>query len=210
MKIIETKGINYIEHLAEKSDWYCGNDFKNGDLYEAEESFLETGKCMANRVIFIHQPEGSLVEPIVLTGNQYLGRPTEIDGRIYMLLVDFDRGEAKVIDCGEDFTELQDVCVVALDTLEDCYNLQLHGKKLMLTRQGNDIFQVIWPEKISFPIGGSEAFLYRKGDQFFFSRWLEDPDYLEEVVVRDRVGNIEEIISGNIFITPSGEEWVLN
>lgn len=209
MKVIETKGICYIEHLAEKSDWYCGNDFANGDLYEAEESFLETGKCKANRVIFIHHPEGRVVEPIKLTGNQYLGRPTEMDGHIYMLLVDFDKSEICIMDCGSDFLQIKVIKVLPLNEVSDCYNLQLHGSPLMLTRQSQCDFQIIWPKKTSFSIGDSEAFLYRTGERLLFSKWIEDPDYREEIVARDWEGNILEVTKGSIFIAPDGEEWIL-
>ena len=87
MKIIETNGIQFIELLAEKSNWYCGTDYACGDLYEAEEVFLEKGAVRHNRLIFIRNFDGKLVEPILLEDNQYFGRPTEIDGRIYIFLI---------------------------------------------------------------------------------------------------------------------------
>lgn len=210
MTIIETNGINYIELLAENSKWYCGTDYSNGDLYEAEEAYRNGVKIKPNRVIFIHHPDGKLAEPIKAGENQYLGRPTQIDGVIYMLLVDFGKQIIRIINCGEAFEHFENVLEMPLSEVEDCYNLLLKGYPLMLTRQGGEnSFEVVWPEKIIFSIGPSETFIYRKDDKFYFSRWMEDPDYREEVVVRDCSGNVLEVISGNIFITPTGEEWVL-
>ena len=40
MKIIETKGIIYLERFNASTDWYWGTDYTCGDLYEAEEVFL--------------------------------------------------------------------------------------------------------------------------------------------------------------------------
>ncbi len=210
MKIIETNGIAYIELLAENSGWYCGTDYSSGDLYEAEEMYLNGTKIKPNRVIFIHRPDGKLVEPVKAKENQYLGRPTQIDGIIYILLVDFEKKIIRIIDCGEALEHLATVVELPLSEITDCYNLLMKGYPLMLTRQGgeND-FEVIWPKKVSFSIGPSESFLYTKDDKFFFSRWLEDPDYREEVVIRDCEGNILEINQGSIFITPTGEEWIL-
>lgn len=210
MKVIETNGITYIELLAENSEWYCGTNFANGDLYEAEEVYRDGQVIKPNRVIFIHYPDGKLVEPIKLTDNQYLGRPTQIDGIIYMLLVEFDKGLIKIIDCGNAFEHLNTMAEFPLSDVKDCYNLLLKGSPLMLTRQGGDNdFEVIWPEIISFAIGNTEAFLYKKDDMLIFSRWFEDPDYREEIVTRDYAGNIIDVTPGNIFVTPTGEEWIL-
>ncbi|MCQ2538047.1 MAG: hypothetical protein MJ124_06590 [Lachnospiraceae bacterium] len=210
MKVIETKGILYIELLAENSQWYCGTDYANGDLYEAEEVYREGGKIKPNRVVFIHHPDGEVVEPIMLKENQYLGRPIQIEGIIYMLLVDFEQQFIRIIDCGTSFERQSTVTELPLSEVKDCYNLLLKGTPLMLTRNGGDnCFEIIWPRKLSIKIGDTEAFLYKRGDRLIFSRWLEDPDYREEVVARDSAGNVLEVISGSIFITPAGEEWIL-
>lgn len=210
MKIIKTQGINYIELLAENSVWYCGTDYSCGDLYEAEEVFLENGLVHPNRVIFINNLDGRLVEPIILEDNQYFGRPTQIDGIIYMLIVDFAKKLIRIVDCGEAFEQLVTKVEIPMSDVKDCYNLLLRGNPLMLTRQGgeND-FEVIWPEKISLNIGANEAFVYRCEEDMVFSRWIEDPDYREEIVVRNKVGEIKKIIPGNLFIAPNGEKWIL-
>lgn len=210
MKIIETNGITYIEHLAENSQWYCGTDYASGDLYEAEEIYKNGGKFKPNRVVFIHHPDGQLFEPIEAKGNRYFGRPAQVNGVIYMLYADFSEQIIRIIDCGEEFEHLETALELPLSEIEDCYNLLLKGSPLMLTRQGGEgMFEIIWPERVSFSIGDSESFLFAKADKLYFSRWIEDPDYREEVVVRDRSGNILEVTPGNIFITPTGEEWVL-
>ncbi len=210
MKVIETNGINYIEHLAENSPWYCGTDYSAGDLYEAEEIYKDGGEFKPNRVVFIHHPDGRLLEPVKTKKNQYLGRPIQVDGIIYMLLVDFEEQLISIIDCGKEFEHLENLVELPLSEAEDCYNLLLRGEPLMLTRQGReDNFEILWPEKLSFPVGENESFIYREGDKFIFSRWSEEPEYMEEVVVRDCCGNVLETISGNIFVTPSGEKWVL-
>ncbi len=80
----------------------------------------------------------------------------------------------------------------------------------MLTRQGGeDTFEVIWPEKVSYEIGGTESFIHRKDDEWVFLRWYEEPDYKEEVIIRNNRGEITKTISGGIFSSPSGETWIL-
>ena len=81
----------------------------------------------------------------------------------------------------------------------------------MLVRQANDEkFQIIWPETVEFDIGETETFVERKGDQLYFCRWYEDPDYREEVVVRKYpAGEIAEVIPGSWTAMPNGQVWIL-
>ena len=98
-----------------------------------------------------------------------------------------------------------------LDVVKDCYNLRLDGNPLMLTRQGGEyLFQVVWPEKVEFSIGTGENFLFRKENKLFFSEWHEDPEYREEVNVREYpIGNILEKIQGTEMTMPDGRAWIL-
>ena len=64
MKIIETHGITYIEPLSGSCEWYWGNDYTHGDLYEAEELYRGHHPVNCNRLVFIHYPDGRVVEPI--------------------------------------------------------------------------------------------------------------------------------------------------
>ncbi len=210
MKVIETKGIAYIELLAENSDWYCGTDYSCGDLYEAEEVYNSGGTFRSNRLIFVHQPDGKLFEPIILNENQYFGRPTQIDGVIYILLVDFNKQIIQVFDCGDNFQNISVHVELSLLEVKDCYNLLLKGEPLMITRQGaENEFEVIWPEKVSFEMGETESFIYRKDNEWVFSKWIEDPEYREETVIRNINGEITKTIQGGIFISPTGETWIL-
>lgn len=210
MKIIETNGITYLELLEENREWYFGTDYSCGDLYEAEEAYKEKGMVKANRLIFVHRPDGKLVEPLKLSENQYFGRPTQIDGNIYILLVDFGKQIIQVFDCGGEFQKIALYVELPLSEVKDCYNLLLKGSPLMITRQGaeND-FEVIWPEKVSYEIGDTEAFLFRKDEKWVFSKWEEEPDYREEVVFRNKSGVITETIQGGSFLLPTGENWIL-
>lgn len=211
MKIIKTNGIAYIELLAKNSEWYYGTDYSCGDLYDAEEIYKEKGRFKANRLIFIHHPDGKLVEPVRLSENQYFGRPTQIDGIIYILIVDFNKQIIQVLDCGNDFQMLSVHVELPLSEIKDCYNLLLEGEPLMITRQGaENKFEVIWPEKVSFEISETESFVFRKDNEWVFSKWVEDPDYREEIVVRNSNAEIVKTIQGGIFVSPSGEMWILN
>ena len=79
----------------------------------------------------------------------------------------------------------------------------------MLGRDANEyVFQIIWPEKISFYIGSTESLMFRDGDDLYFSEWHEDPDYHEYVIIRDfHTGEIKDKFSGTICRMPNGVFW---
>ena len=82
---------------------------------------------------------------------------------------------------------------------------------LTLSRQPNDgTFDLVWPERKTIEISERESFFCREGNRLFFSRWYEDPDYREELVIRDTgTGEILETRPGDIQIMPNGEVWYM-
>lgn len=106
---------------------------------------------------------------------------------------------------------ISEIFCLPLAAVKDCYNLHLTAAPLCLTRQGHENdFQLIWPERGSFPIAPSESLDSRDGSVLLFSQWFEDPAYREETVVR-RIpdGKILERLPGSLFTDPEGRRWVL-
>lgn len=217
IKKIDTLDVNFLEPLSEGSDWYCGTDYSCGDLYEAEEMYYGGVNIKPNKLIFVHRPDGTVYEPIKLTQAQYFSRPIEIDEVIYIMLVDFLNRKIFVLDMGKELgnwnhptTEVSVIADIPLREVDDCYGLLMHKSPLMITRQCDNTFEVVWPEKAKFAVDPAEAFVYRDGDELFFSKWYEDPDYREEVVVRHFPdGEIIRTIPGTILITPDKQTWVI-
>ena len=211
MKIIETNGITYLEKFDLCSEWYWGTNYTSGDLYEAEEMFLSGKEFSPNRLIFVHYPDGNIFEPIKSEEGQYFGMPAYIEGSIYILRVSFVEKAIRIYKCSDDMCDTVLRVELLLDAVKDCYNLRIDGNPLMLTRQGGDyLFQVIWPEKVEFAIGTGESFLFRKENKMFFSEWHENPEYREEVNVREYpTGKILEKIQGTEMTMPDGQAWIL-
>lgn len=211
MKEVDTQGITYIEPLVGRSEWYWGTDYIHGDLYEAEEVFRDGHPISRNKLLFVHDPDGTVAQPVVAQDGQYLGNPVYYDGRIAILMVDFPAGQIIVMqfDCAlEHMTERTEL---PLSAVEDCYNLMLKTAPLMVTRQGSeDTFQIVWPEQVSFAIGERESFWVRCGDKLYFSAWEEDPEYREEIIVRKlETGEIIDRFPGSNMTMPDGRLWVL-
>ena len=211
MKIIETNGITYLEKFACCSEWYWGTNYTNGDLYEAEEIYLSGKQIEPNRLIFVHYPDGKVFEPIKSELNQYFGIPAYVNGSVYILSVAFEDKKIRVYQCSADMYETVLIVELPLSKVKDCYNLKLDGSPLMLTRQGADnLFQIIWPEQVEFNIGVRESFCFKRNDKLYFSEWHEDPNYREEINVREYpTGKLLEKIPGAERTMPNGQSWIL-
>lgn len=211
MKIIKTEGICNLTEIEGSGGWYWCCDYAAGDLYEAEELFHHDHPVKSNRVLFVHYPEGRVVEPVKAKEGQYFGTPVFEKDCLQILLVDFPVSVIRVFryDPATEQTVLR--AEIPLSEVKDCYNLMLAKSPLMVIRQGfEQLFQVIWPEKTEFFIGTRESFYSRHGDKLYFSRWYEDPEYREEVVIRQYPGGeILEVISGSLFEMPDGQRWIL-
>lgn len=211
MKEIFTNGIAHLEAFEGCREWRWGTDYACGDLYEAEEVFRSGKRFEPNRLIFVHHPDGTVYEPIPAKEQQYFGDPAYVDGTLYILLVDFGESLIRIIRCAQDMKQLDALVELPLGEVTDCYNLRISGSPVMLTRSGHeDRFQIIWPEKVDFPLGEREVFLSREAGALLFSEWHEDPDYREEINLREYpTGKLLQKLSGTAISLPDGQNWVL-
>ena len=214
MKTIDTHGISNLLPLNGDSCWYWGSDYAQGDLYEAEELYRDHHPVTCNRLVFVHYPDGRVIEPIQGRAGQYFGRPIFHDGNIQILLTDFPRSLIQIVQYDDAAARGIPVAALPLAQVQDCYNLLLHSSPLMLTRQANDkTFQILWPEQVAFAIEETETFLARQGDRLYFCRWYELPDtqdYREETVVRHYPdGTVLDVIPGTWMELPDGQVWIL-
>lgn len=212
MKIVKTNGITNINELKNSGGWYWGMDYTGGDLYEAEALFRDGHEIRCSRLIFLHDPDGRTAEPLQAKKGQYFGLPVFYQEQVYLLMVDFPAEKILIFSWKPDTDTVDCVQELPLSDAIDCYNLCLHaGASLMLLRQGgSEPFQIIWPEKAQFAISPREGFDFREGDKLYFSRWEEDPDYREEVVIRQfPTGEILEVLPGSLWEFSDGQYGLL-
>lgn len=201
-----------MEKLEGTTKWYWGTDYIHGDLYEAEELFNNNHKIKSNTLLFVSYPDGKVIEPIKAQDGQYFGRPIYYNNNIIILIVDFNKQLIKLEHYDDITSEIVNIVSIPLSEVKDCYNLMLNTYPLMLTREGNEnVFEIIYPNKIQFPIGNGESFYFRKDDHLYFSVWVEDEQYREEVIIRDiNTGDIIEKKAGAITVMPDGQVWLLS
>ena len=98
-----------------------------------------------------------------------------------------------------------------LGRADDCCNLMLEASPLMLIRSGhNNRIQLLWPERRDFAVEENEYFAFLEGNRLYTTVWHEDPDYRDEVLVRDfDTGKILERMQGSLRAMPDGQNWLL-
>ena len=211
MKHIVTKGITYLEPLTGTREWYWGMDYTGGDLYEARELYQDKHPIQRNRGILVHFPDGTVYEPIRPEPGQYLGKPVYCNGQVALLMVDFPKEEIHVLAFDETTGSADPIAVLPLALAEDYYNLMLKTSPLLLTRSPQDNrFCILWPEQREFELEDRESFVFLDRDKMYTEVWYEDPDYREELLVRDYdTGELLERIPGSFRQMPDGQKWLL-
>ena len=210
MKTIDLHGITNMEPVrGGTAEWYWSTDYIHGDLYEAEELFHMGHPVQSNRLYLIHEPDGTVYEPVPAVVGQYLGAPVYDNGAVALLAVNFPEGVIRILRFRAGETQV--VEQLPLSAVKNCYNLMLHTSPLSLTRQpGDNTVEIVWPEQVRFAIEERETLNFREGDKLYFTVWHEDPDYREETVVRSvKDGTILNRFSGDIRIMPNGEKWLV-
>lgn len=212
MKIIDLNGTSNLSPVRGGTDeWYWATDYTGGDLYEAEELFQMKHEVECNHLYLIHYPDGKTYQPVPRAKGRYFGEPVYDDGAISILMADFPAGMIYILRFEPESGDTSETARIPLSSVEDCYNLLLHTTPLTLTRQsGDDTFEIVWPERVKFPIGATESFNHRHKDRLYFTAWYEDPAYREETVVRAlESGEVLEKFPGDIRIMPNGDKWLL-
>ena len=216
MKPIDTGGISWIQPVpGGTAEWYFGMDYTHGDLYEAEELFRAGRPVLGRSFCLVRYPDGTVFRPLPKEPGTYCEEPVFLDGAIYLLRADFPTALLSILrfDCGSGAVGA--VAELPLSAVRDCYNLKLHTAPLCLTRQGGEgVFEILWPERVSFPLGARESFYLREGDRLFFNRWNEEGEhesyrYWEQTLIRDLKGRLLETLPGDVARMPNGELWHL-
>ena len=207
---IRLGGIGCLETIEGTDEWYCGSDYVHGDLYEAEELYQDGHEIDANRLVFVHYPEGSVYEAGERKKGRYFGRVWYDRGDLFFVMADFPEGMISLMRFDTKKREVFTEAGIERSSIKDCYNLMPAGSPPMMIRQGNEgFFEMVWPDRVTFPIERTETFNFREGERIYFTAWYEDPDYREETIVRNLKGEILDRFPGDIRIMPGGEKWHL-
>ena len=141
--------------------------------------------------------------------NVYIEQPVWDNGTLYFLRVDFIKQIIQIYSYFPENQVLDIMKELPLSIVDDCYNLMLKITPLMLCRDANNsIYEIVWPENKKIEIGETEELLFRDGEDLYFSEWYENPEYHENVIVRDlNSGEIKGKYQGYLCRMPNGVFW---
>lgn len=213
INITKIKGISncYPEIIVGTNEWYSCSESKVSfcDLYEAEE-IVSAGKVFQGmNCHLVHFPDGRVHSPFKMQENVYVEKPIWNNGELNFLVVDFNTRLINILKYIPEKQKLERLVELSLSEVKDCYNLKLEIMPLTLGRSGNDgFYQIIWPEKKNIAIGKTESVLFRDGDKLYLSEWYENPEYHENVIVRDiQTGKIIEKNEGYLCRLSNNVYW---
>lgn len=193
----------YPESIEGTKEWYCVPQTSDPfcDLYEAEEIYGVKGHYCGTTWHLLHAPEGKVYSPFACMENTYIVNPTYLQGKFYFLKVDFSGKTIQIHSYEPMGNVISEIAVLPLNTVKTCYNLFLKAYPLMLCQDTNEnVLEVLWPERRTFPIGETEGFLFRDGENLYFSEWYENPEYHENIIVRDwKSGAVKEKREGYLY-----------
>lgn len=213
MNIIEIKQCpnSYPERIEGTNEWFSCYDSQMAllDLYEAEEIVKMGNRFTGLTQHLVHFPDGKVYSPFSVQENVYVERPIFEKGIFYFLSVDFSKEIAQIIAYTPDGGETSLIAQVSLDEIEDCYNLKLEVSPLTLGRSDREgTYEIIWPEKRKIALGEYESVCFREGNKLYCSRWGEEPEYHECLIVRDiETGEILEEEEGSLLRMADGVYW---
>ena len=213
MNIIKIDGIPgcYPEQIEGTTEWYFCKEGEDTscDLYDAKETIKSGETFSGMNCHLIHFPDGIVHSPFGLSENVYIERPVWDNGNLFFLSVDFCKQIIHITCYFPDEQRLETIKELQLNVVEDCYNLMLKTSPLMLCRDSNNgIYEIVWPENKKIEIGQTEGLLFRDGEDLYFPEWYEDPDYRENVIIRDlNTGKIKDKFEGYLCKLPNGVYW---
>lgn len=100
--------------------------------------------------------------------------------------------------------------LIAFSKAGDMINLRLIISPFALVKHDvhNDSVEFLWPKEINYEFEKNESLDFQDDGKLYLTKWIEDPDYREEIIVRDAItGQILERSPGYLRRMPDGSMW---
>ena len=115
-----TYGIHWIEPLEGSGQWF-GALITVAEIYTRRENLFKKGYSVEpNRLVFVHYPEGEVIEPVLAEPGQYFEKPIYDNGRFIMLLVDFPLAKINIIAYKPETKKISSLVTLPLAVAENC------------------------------------------------------------------------------------------
>lgn len=200
----------YPEKIAGTWEWFYGQVTPCSEAYEVK---AYDGNYVGTRLYLFHIG-GKVYEPFKQEKNVFLETPVYSSERNSFGLIRYDFNEKK-IQAYEYFAERDELSLLTeidMANADNLINFRIVKEPFMLAKHDmqGDAIDFLWPKEKHYQFEENESLCYVDGDEFITQKWVEDPNYREEIIYRQLTsGKIIERINGYIVEMPNGEKWVM-
>lgn len=211
MNIKTFKGFEeiYPEKVDGTDSWYFGQWTPCSEAYEVPAF---KNKYLGTRLYFIEYPSGKVFEPIKQEINVFLERPSyeHKDNSFGIIRYDFNKEVIQVLIFKPECSSVKTITEIPFSKAGDMINLRLIISPFALVKHDvhNDTAEFLWPKETNYEFEKNESLDFQDDEKLYLTRWIEDPDYREEIIVRDTItGQILERSPGYLRRMPDGSMW---
>lgn len=201
----------YPENVKGTDSWYYG---QLTPCSEPSEVITYNGNYPGTKLYLISYPSGEVFEPFPQEKDVFLEIPVyeRASDSFGILRYDFKNNIMQATQYFPNTGELQILAEFPISTLGDLINVRMIVSPFAVVKYDfiDETVDFLWPKKIRFSYEEHETLDFQFGDKFYCFKWIEDPNYREEVIVRDaKNGNILNRIPGYVRVMPNGEFWIM-
>ena len=211
MNIKTFKGFEeiYPEKVDGTDSWYFGQWTPCSEAYEVPKF---KNKYPGTRLYFIEYPSGKVFEPIKQETNVFLERPVYEykDNSFGIIRYDFNKEVIQIIIFKPECSSVKTIKEIPFSKAGDMINLRLIISPFALVKHDvhNDSVEFLWPKEINYEFEKNESLDFQDDGKLYLTKWIEDPEYREEIIVRDAItGQILERSPGYLRRMPDGSIW---
>lgn len=198
----------YAEHIDGSDKWFYSqipNSVYPDDLLDANCEFEGTRLIMINI-------QGEMFEPIKRKMNVCLSQPFyNVDENKFLVIrSDFNNQVIQLIKFSSTLNDVTMIFEMPLQNDEDMINLMVVRNSDIFAKYENEKFKMFYPYITSFQLEEHESVFAVNNNKFICSKWFENPDYKEEIIIRSIPdGKIIDRKLGYSEIMPNGELWIM-
>lgn len=201
----------YPEKISGTDRWLYSQITPCSEAYEVEDY---KGKYPGTVLYIFDKATRQVYEPISQEKNVFLEIPVydETSNSLAIIRYDFNVKIIQVIEYKPLSSEINILVEFSFAEIGNLENLRIIASPFTLTRSDvhNDFLKLIWPVEKNIQLEENELVDFIDEDKIYLSRWIEDPDYREVVIIRDlHTGDIIERHNGYLVKMGNNSAWLM-
>lgn len=198
----------YPTRIDGTGSWFYGQDTPCAEAYEVPEF---GGKYPGTRLV-IFNIDGTMYEPFKKEENVFIDTPVySVESDSFAIIrYDFNVEMVELYEYLPLKNELKVLTEIEMKAVGDVASLYVITEPFTLQKDvySKNMISFIWPFKKDIMLEENETFHSIDGDILYSSKWVEDPDYHEEVITRKlEDGSIISREAGFMVKMPDGSSW---